>query len=306
VTAETFKTRPAVAPVAAEQLSIAALRRAWAAQFRAGGIDSAELDARLLIGHALGLDHAALAAGAEQIVSPEQQGAIGILARRRLRREPVARIFGSKDFWTLCLRVGESTLVPRPETETVVEAALAALDERGPRSHPWRIADLGTGCGAILLALLTELPVAFGVGTDISAAAADIARDNAKTAGVANARCVVCDMASALGGRFDLVVSNPPYIATSEIDRLPPEVRAFDPRIALDGGADGLHWYRVLAATAPQLLAQNGVLVVELGKDQAEPVAAIFAAAGLAPAGARPDLNGVPRALVAEHHVRQV
>jgi release factor glutamine methyltransferase len=298
--------RQAFAPAAGRHLTVADSRRAWATEFRAAGIDTAELDARVLVGHALGLDHAALAARAGQVLTPQQQSAIAALACRRLGDEPVARITGTKEFWTLRLRVNEATLVPRPETETVVEAALAALDKRGPRSRSWRIADLGTGCGAILLALSTELPNAFGIGTDISAAALAIARDNAKRAGAARAAFLVCDMASALAGPFDLIVSNPPYIATGGIDRLPPEVRLFDPRAALDGGYDGLRWYRPLAASAARSLAQNGIIVVELGKDQAEPVAAIFAAAGLAPVGFLPDLNSVPRALIAERLMRQL
>jgi release factor glutamine methyltransferase len=152
-----------------------------------------------------------------------------------------------------------------------------------------------------VLALLSELPNAFAVGTDIGAAPLAVARDNAGRLGVSRAAYVVCDMASALSGPFDLVVSNPPYIATADLDRLAPEVRLFDPRGALDGGADGLHYYRALAASAAPLLARHGVLVVELGKDQVEPVAALITAAGLAPMAPQPDLNGIPRALIAEN-----
>jgi release factor glutamine methyltransferase len=291
--------REAISPAAVERVSVADCRRAWATKFRARGIDSPELDARVLIGHALGLDHAALAAHADQPLSAEQQSAIAALARRRLAREPVARITGTKEFWSLPLRVTDATLVPRPETETVVTAALRALDSRGSRSRPWRIADIGTGSGAIALALLSELPNAFAVGTDISAAALATARDNARNLDMGRASYVRCDVASALCGPFDLIVSNPPYIATRDLDQLAPEVRLFDPHVALDGGADGLHWYRALAATATLLLARNGILVVELGKDQAEPVAALIAAAGLAPMAPQPDLNGIPRALIA-------
>ena len=294
-----LRTRQAVAPAAVK--GVGDCRRAWTAEFRARGIDSPELDARVLIGHALGLDHAALAAHADQPLSAEQQSAIAALARRRLAHEPVARITGTKEFWSLPLRVTGATLVPRPETETIVTAALRALDRRGPRSRAWRIADIGTGSGAITLALLSELPNAFAVGTDISAAALAVARDNAGCHHISRAAYVVCDMASALSGPFDLIISNPPYIATADLDQLAPEVRLFDPRVALDGGADGLHWYRALAATAAPLLARDGILVVELGKDQAEPVAALIAAAGLAPMAPQPDLHGVSRALIAEN-----
>jgi len=280
---------------------VADCRRAWAAEFRARGIDSPELDARVLIGHALGLDHAGLAARADQPLCAEQQSAIATLARRRLAHEPVARITGIKEFWSLPLRVTAATLVPRPETETIVAAALRALDARGSRSRPWRIADIGTGSGAIALALLSELPNAFVVGTDVSAPALAVARDNARRLGKTRAAYVLCDMASALSGPFDLIVSNPPYVPTGDLDRLAPEVRLFDPRAALDGGGDGLRWYRALAAAAAPLLSRNGTLVVELGKDQAEPVAALFAAAGLAPMAPQPDLNRTPRALAAEN-----
>ena len=272
-------------------------RRFWAAEFRDAGLDSPELDARILIGHALSLNHAGLAAAGARKLAPREASVIAALARRRLAHEPIARIVGNKEFWGLGLAVDAATLVPRPETETVVEAALAAVDGRCAR--PLRIADLGTGSGAILLALLSELPTAFGVGTDTNPGALAMARDNARRLGLTRAAYVACDMAAALRGPFDLIVSNPPYVASADIAALPPEVRLFDPLRALDGGPDGLHFYRALAAAAPTLLAAGGALVVELGAGQAESVAALFAAAGLAPSAPRPDLNGMLRALVA-------
>jgi release factor glutamine methyltransferase len=278
--------------------TVAEARRSLAAQLRAGGVDTPELDARILIGHALGLDHAALAAAPARRLGTAEESAIAALAQRRLAHEPVARILGVKEFWSLKLAVSAATLVPRPETETVVEAALAAVAARRSRARTLRIADLGTGSGAILLALLTELPEAFGVGTDLDPAALALARGNARHIGLTRAAYVACDMAAALRGPFDLIVCNPPYIASGDIATLPPEVRLFDPRGALDGGPDGLDCYRAIAAAAPALLAPDGALVVELGAGQAEPVAALFAAAGLAPAPPRADLNDAPRALV--------
>ena len=283
----------------AAALTIAGARRAWAAKFHDCGIESPDLDARILVGHALGLDHAALADAAARELSAAEQNAIAVLARRRLAREPVARIVGFKEFWSLRLRVAPATLVPRPETETVVEAALDAVEQRGARCRPLRIADLGTGSGAILLALISELPQAFGVGTDMSAAALAVARDNATRLGLRRASFVACNMAAALRRPFDLIVSNPPYIASGDIRGLAPEVHDFDPHAALDGGPDGLDFYQAIAAVAPTLLAPDGVLVVELGAGQADAVAALFAAAGLAPAPPRADLSGVPRALCA-------
>jgi release factor glutamine methyltransferase len=287
------------APGSINALTIGSARRALTAKLRAGGIESAELDARILIGHALGLDHAALAAAATRRIGAAGEDAIAGLARRRLAHEPTARILGRKEFWSLPLRIDAATLVPRPETETVVEAALAAIAARGERSNPLQIADLGTGCGALLLALLSELPHAFGIGSDTSIAALRVARDNAQQLRLARAVFVACDMATALRGPFDIIVSNPPYIASGDIAALAAEVRDFEPRQALDGGTDGLDCYRRITATAPALLACDGVLVVELGIGQAEPVAALFAAAGLALSPPRPDLNGVPRALLA-------
>jgi release factor glutamine methyltransferase len=279
--------------------TVAEMRRALAAQFRAAGLDTPDLDARILVGHALGLDHAALAAAATRRLGEDEESAIAALANRRLAGEPVARILGYKEFWSLPLRVDAATLVPRPETETVVEAALAAIDAGGPRLRELRIADLGTGSGALILALLSELPNAFGVGTDMSCQALMVARDNARGLALSRARFVACDMAAALRGPFDAIVSNPPYIASGDIAALAPDVRDFDPHLALDGGTDGLDFYRAIAEAAPTLLASGGALVVELGIGQAEPVAHLFAAVGLAPSPPHPDLSGTPRALVA-------
>jgi release factor glutamine methyltransferase len=187
--------------------------------------------------------------------------------------------------------------VPRPETETVVEAALAVIEDDGPRSRALRIADLGTGTGALLLALLSELPNATGLGTDISSEALIAAQGNADRLGFgARAQFVVCDFAAPLSGGFDLVVSNPPYIPSADIAALPPEVRR-DPYRALDGGADGMNCYRTIARQAPHLLKPGGHVVVELGIGQESAVAALFRTAGLAPSPARTDLAGIPRAL---------
>ena len=286
-------------PDGADPRTVAEARRALAAKFHAAGLDTPELDARVLVGHALGLDHATLAATATRRLGADEEGAIAASANRRLAGEPVARILGYKEFWSLPLRVDAATLVPRPETETVVEAALAAIDAGGPRSRALRIADLGTGSGALILALLSELPNAFGVGTDLSFRALMVAYDNACRLAQTRARFVACNMAAALRGPFDAIVSNPPYVASGDIATLAPDVRDFDPRLALDGGIDGLDFYRAIAAAAPMLLAPGGALVVELGIGQAEPVAHLFAAVGLAPSPPHPDLNSAPRALVA-------
>lgn len=280
--------------------TIAHLRRDIASAFRARGLDLSELEARILVGHALGLDPVRLAVQADRVLDAEQIEAITGLTSRRLAREPVARILGTKEFWSLPLKLNAHTLVPRPETETVVEAALAALDPDRARAHQLRILDLGTGSGALILSLLSELPAAFGVATDISIEALDCARSNAAALGLARrVALVACDYGAALKGPFDLVVSNPPYIARDDIAALAPEVSMFDPRRALDGGSDGLDGYRAIAADARRLLTPNGTLVVELGLGQADAVSAHMQDGGLATA--RPphsDLSGVARALV--------
>ena len=280
-------------------LSVEAIRRTVADKLRQQGLESAGLEARLIVGHALGLDHTALAAQAARVLAPEEAETVAALATRRLAHEPIARILGHKEFWGLSFKLNPATFVPRPETETVVTAALAALPRDNPRSRALRIADLGTGSGAILLAILAELSgEALGIGTDISPAALDCALDNA-SALRARASFVACDYGAAIEGPIDVMVSNPPYVPRQEIATLEAEVRAFDPRHALDGGPDGLDGYRAIAADARRLLAREGILVVELGHGQAAAVISIFAAGGLASSAPRYDLSGIPRALVA-------
>jgi release factor glutamine methyltransferase len=282
-------------------VSIAGARRALARMFAAANLDTPALDARIIVGHALGLDHAALAAAAERALGAEERERIAAMAARRLSREPVARIVGSKEFWGLPLRVTPAVLVPRPETETLVSTALAVIDREGARARPLRIADLGTGSGALLLALLSELPNAFAVGTDRSLAALAVARENAQRLRLAaRAAFVACDFAGALAGGFDLVVANPPYVASAELAHLAPEVRDHDPRLALDGGPDGLWAYRALAADAARLIGARGHMAVEVGAGQAAAVAALFAQGQPLDVTAVPDLEGTPRAL----HIR--
>ena len=280
-------------------VSVGEARRLLARTFAAASLASPELDARLLVGHALGLGHASLASAADRALGPRERACIAALTERRLAREPVSRILGSKEFWSLPLRVTPAVLVPRPESETLVEAALEILAAEGRRETAIRIADLGTGSGALLLALLHELAGATATGTDISVAALAVAAENARQLGMTTrAHFVACDFGQALSGPYDLIVSNPPYIATCVIPTLAPEVRDHDPVLALDGGADGLAAYRAIAADAARLLAPGGHLLVELGAGLTQSVAALFARPGLAIAPApRADLAGTPRAL---------
>ena len=268
--------------------------------FKIAGIDEPQVDARVLLGHALRLDRAQLIAQSDRILEAREIDAVSALCARRLRREPVARILGQREFWDQMLDVGPAVLTPRPETETIVEAALDHIVRNGLRMEKLRILDIGTGSGALLLALLGELPNASGTGTDISADAIAVARGNAARNGL-SARCnfLVCDIAKGVAGPFDLIVSNPPYIPRGEIAALAPEVRDYDPRIALDGGADGLDAYRAIAGETRRLLAPGGRLIVELGLGQEPAVAALLTNASLRVSEARKDLAGIARALVA-------
>jgi release factor glutamine methyltransferase len=266
--------------------------------FRAAGIEDADVDARVLAGHALHLDRARLISQTDRVLEAREVNAISGLAARRLKREPLSRILGTKEFWSLALAVTPDVLVPRPETETVVEGALDFVVRGGLRMEKLRILDIGTGSGALLVALLNELPNATGIGTDISRAALEAARINVTQFGF-ESRCslIACDMAAGVEGQFDLVVSNPPYIARGDIASLAPEVRDYDPILALDGGGDGLAAYRSISADAKRLLAQGGRLFVELGAGQEPAVRKLFTNAGLAVGVARNDLAGTPRVL---------
>jgi release factor glutamine methyltransferase len=278
--------------------TIATGRQALKKLLAQAGIDSAEADARLLIAHALDIERTTVLTHGERILTPDEIKKIDALAARRLKREPVARIIGAKEFWSLALEIDPSVLVPRPETETVVELVLDAVVNDALRMESLRILDIGTGSGALLLALLKELEHAAGTGTDISEGALQVARANAERLGLApRCRFVNCDMAAGLQGPFDLIVSNPPYIAHDDIAGLEPEVRDYDPALALDGGPDGLDCYRAIAAEARRLLAPGGRLVVELGLGQEGAVRGLFSEAGLTAGEARQDLAGIPRAL---------
>jgi len=274
-------------------------RRALAARFSRAHIESAELDARLLVGAVLDLDLTGLIASAARLLTATEAARLDHYADRRIKGEPVARILGHKEFWGLTLQLSDATLVPRPDTETVVEQALEMV--RASPGHPIRIVDIGTGSGAILLALLSELPDATGVGTDISFAALATARGNARDLGLEpRAAFVACDHAAALSGPFDLIVSNPPYVRSSDIRNLAPDVRDHDPHTALDGGPDGLTAYRALIPQAASLLGSGGALVVESGLEQSSDIEGLMTAAGLDVARApKADLAGILRAVAA-------
>lgn len=284
-----------------DQPTLSALQAAAAAALAAAGVEDARTDARLLAQHAFGLDRGQLLAARDRPASDAERERLAGLIERRKAREPVSRILGMREFWSLDFVLSPATLDPRPDSETVVEAALALVDDR---RAPLRVLDLGTGTGCLLLALLSELPAAFGVGVDRSPEAAATARQNAVRLGLSGrAGFVVADWATALAGGFDLVVSNPPYIAADEMAGLAPEVARFDPVLALLGGADGLDAYRAITADLGRLLAPGGWAVLEVGQGQDAAVADLLARAGLVRGGVRPDLAGVPRAVFGQKKI---
>lgn len=272
-------------------------RRILARAFADGEIASAELDARVLLCAALEIDHAGLVRDPD---APLGQGAdrLKTLASRRLGREPVSRILGYREFWGARFALGSATLDPRPDTETLIEAVLDHF--AGDIEGSWRILDLGAGSGAILSALLQGLPGAFGVGVDLSPAACAVASSNLSAHGLGSRGQIICgDWASALSARFDCIVSNPPYIASSEIESLAPEVRVYDPRLALDGGEDGLAAFRAIIPAAASLLAPRGVVALEFGEGQGDAVAALLREASFSNFKFRLDLGGRERIILA-------
>ncbi|MBI2236009.1 MAG: peptide chain release factor N(5)-glutamine methyltransferase [Magnetospirillum sp.] len=266
------------------------------ARLAAAGVDEARLDARLLVAEAAGVGPGTVFTRPETPLTSEQTRRLAGLAARREAREPMSHVLGRRGFWTLDLKVTAATLAPRGDTETVVEAVLAALPER---SRPRRILDLGTGTGCLVLALLSEFPEARGLGIDASPAALEVARENAALNRVAGrVDFNLGDWGRGVDGCFDAIVSNPPYIPDDVIAGLAPEVARFEPRLALAGGADGLDCYRALLPDAARLLAPGGVVALEVGEGQSDAVAAIGETVGLSLRGVRNDLAGIARCVI--------
>jgi len=273
--------------------TVGARLRDAAAALAAAGIGNAQWEARLLLAHATGLDPAALLRDRER---PADAPGFDALVAARAGRTPLAFLLGHQPFWSLDVLVSPDTLIPRADSETLVEAALAAF----PRpAAVRRVLDLGAGTGCLLLAALTEFPGAWGVGVDLSLGAAALARRNAKRLGLDARSAFVCgDWADALQGRFDLVLCNPPYVTTGEIAGLMPEVALHEPARALDGGPDGLDAYRRVIQAVPALLGPGGRGVLELGTGQRLAVGRLAQAAGLDLLTVRDDLGGIARAMV--------
>ncbi|MBX3532279.1 MAG: peptide chain release factor N(5)-glutamine methyltransferase [Rhizobiaceae bacterium] len=265
----------------------------------AAGLAEAALDARLLVEAVTGTTRTDAVTAPEKPVAGYMATELAQAIRRRLAGEPAYRIIGRRDFYGLELALSPDTLEPRPDTETLVDLVLPPLREIVARRGVARVLDLGTGTGAIALALLKEVPGTFATATDIAQGALDTAAANALRHGLAGRFSAVrSNWFDALEGRFDLIVSNPPYIESGEIALLSPEVRLFDPRAALDGGADGLDAYRAIAAAAGMHLAEGGVVAVETGHLQKAGVTTIFLANGYAIEAEAKDLGGRDRALL--------
>ncbi len=275
--------------------TIAEALREAAVKLAAANVPEPRFEARLLAGAAFGLSREQMMARDGETASAAGLTKLTDFIARRAAGEPAQRLLGRQEFWSLEFGLGPETLIPRADSETIVESALAGIPDK---SAPLRLIDFGTGTGCLLLALLSELPNASGLGIDASQGALDVAAANAENLGFATrARFQRGDWGQGLAGPFDLIVSNPPYIRDGDIDSLAPEVARFEPRRALAGGPDGLDCYRALAPDIARLLVPGGLAVLEIGQGQADEVEAIFTASGLRAAGRRADLAGIDRAL---------
>jgi release factor glutamine methyltransferase len=284
----------AVTPLSENPLLREVLRHAEAL-LREADVDTPELDARLLMGAALGMTREHMLIHATAKLNQAQVTRVLGFIGRRVEREPVSRILGRREFWSLDFHLSPATLDPRPDSETLIDEALAGIPDK---QAPLSVLDLGTGTGCLLLALLSELPNASGVGVDKSEEAVATATANARRLGLGQrARFAVGNWGSGLTERFDLVISNPPYIPEGEIETLAPEVVRFDPVAALAGGPDGLDAYRAISAQLPNLLKRNGKVIFEVGAGQDGDVAVLLGGAGFSNIGTRRDLAGVERAV---------
>ena len=283
---------------AAERTRAQALM-ALAQQFDAAGVDTAAEDARLLLRAACGLSRLDLATEPDALLTGAEEDRLSSYAARRTQHEPVSRILGERGFWTLDLVVAPDVLDPRADTETLIETALRLCRDTPPTT----ILDLGSGSGAIVCALLSEWPQAHGVAVDLSPHACRATMQNLRRCNLSDRAMVMRGRWSeALGaGRFDLIVSNPPYIATGDLAGLDPDVRLYDPALALDGGADGLGAYRAIIGDLTRLATPGALALFEVGAGQAGDVAALLAAASLTPAGVVRDLGGHERVVAARH-----
>lgn len=277
-------------------MTIGAAVEAAAARLDASGIADARREARLILALALSVDPSVVLGYPERAIEAAAQARLAQLLARRVRREPFSRLKGAREFWSLDFTLSPDTLDPRPDSETLIEAALEFLPDR---SAPLHLLDLGTGTGCLLLALLSELPRATGFGVDILAGAVETARRNACALGLDGHAQFVCgDWDQGIEGGVDVILANPPYIPSQEIALLAPEVAMFEPRQALDGGMDGLDAYRVLAAVVMRRLTPGGLACIEIGSNQGNAVVQLMTRSGLTVKAVRRDLSGHERCVV--------
>lgn len=282
-----------------EELTIAEALAEAVEQLEEAGVDSAHLDARLLLSRVLGVSRAYLTMHADAYLSDSELMAFDVLVERRAAREPMAQILGEREFWSLNFRVTADTLDPRPDSESIIEAVLRYVPSKQSRLL---MADFGVGSGCLLLSLLSEYPRAHGLGVDMSAAALEVAEKNAHTLGLSTrATFHQTSWGEGVIGRYDVIVSNPPYIRESDMAALEPEVTQYEPHSALVGGEDGLEAYRALLPDVKRLLAPNGIAVLEFGQGQAADVTAIAEANELRMLETCKDLAGIERCAVFAH-----
>jgi release factor glutamine methyltransferase len=282
----------------ADTLAKEALR--WAVmKLQQEHIESASLDARILLEYVLGVNREQLLFSLELPITTEQYDRFAALVAKRAKRQPVSKIISRREFWGINFAVNENTLDPRPDSETLIECVLERVENR---DDALRILDLGTGTGCLLLSLLSELPAATGIGIDASEGALLVAKENAVTLGfTGRTDFMLGDWCSRLEGKFDIIISNPPYIPTEVISTLEPEVAEFDPMLALDGGADGLNCYRKIMKQLSNILAKDGFAAFEIGIGQQNDLAAIANENGMEIAGSKNDLSGIARCLIIQN-----
>lgn len=265
-------------------------------ELKNAGIETAALDARLLLQHVLQISREALLLDTMPALSPSQKAEFSSLLAMRLAHKPMAQILGEREFWGHRFQVNEHTLIPRPDSETLISGLLA---HRRSREKAFRILDLGTGTGCLLLAALSEYPHATGLGVDISEQALEVARANAQSLGLEKrAEFKKSHWNAEINGVWDIILSNPPYIPTREIAGLAPDVAVYEPRLALDGGNSGLDAYRAIISFLPAYMAENGIALLEVGAGQAAEVAAMAVAQGLTVTQKMCDLAGVERCII--------
>lgn len=273
--------------------TIGTLLTAAQARFKSAGVDTPRLDAILLLAEATGWSEDLIRSRPETPVSADKAAAFEAMVQRRLRREPVSKILGRREFWSLEFRTSRDVLDPRADSETLVSAVLAAIPDR---NVALRIVDFGTGSGCLLLSLLRELPSATGVGIDVSPPALAVARENADRFALSS-RCLfrLGSWGKGIEGTFDILISNPPYIESGVVPGLEPEVADYDPLLALDGGADGLDAYRALLPDMLRLAAKGAFAALEVGMGQDVAVVPLLAGAGFSQIAVLPDLSGIGR-----------